>query len=716
MEFGDDLMPGSDAHRRKKRYHRHTPRQIQQLEAMFKECPHPDENQRMHLSRELALEPRQIKFWFQNRRTQMKAQHERADNCFLRAENDKIRCENIAMREALKNVICPTCGGPHSGADDYFDEHKLRMENAHLKEELDRVSSLTSKYLGRPITQLPSMHQPLSMSSLELSVGGLGSPVSALGPSLDLDPFSGGSSSSFQLPAPVSEMERPMMAELATRAMDELIRLAQAGEHLWVKAAGGREVLNVDTYDSVFAKPGSSAFRGPDVHVEGSRDSCLVLTSAVGLVDVFMDSSKWTEFFPSIVTTARTVDVLVNGMAGRSESLVLVRPDSRVHFLVLARDRSINGALFAFVYRAQMYEELHVMTPVVPTRELCFLRYCRQIEQGLWAIADVSADLQRDARYGAPPPRSRRLPSGCLIADMSNGYSKVTWVEHMETEDKVPINMLYRDLVASGAAFGAHRWLAALQRACERHACLVTPPHGRDIAVAGVTAEGRRSMMRLSQRMVGSFCASLSASQLHRWTTLSGSDDAAGVRVMVHRSTDPGQPSGVVLSAATSIWLPVSCERVFAFVRDENTRSQWDVLSHGNPVQEVSRITNGSHPGNSISLLRGLNASQNSMLILQESCADATGSLVVYAPIDLPAANVVMSGEDPSAIPLLPSGFTIVPDGRASSGSVVTVAFQILVSSLPSSRLNEESVATVNSLISTTVEQIKAALNCGSRH
>jgi homeobox-leucine zipper protein len=255
-----------------------------------------------------------------------------------------------------------------------------------------------------------------------------------------------------------------------------------------------------------------------------------------------------------------------------------------------------------------MYEELHVMTLVVPTRELCFLRYCRQIEQGLWAIADVSVDLQRDTRYGAPPPRSRRLPSGCLIADMSNGYSKVTWVEHVETEDKVPINMLYRDLVASGAAFGAHRWLAALQRACERHACLVAPPLGRDMAVAGVTAEGRRSMMRLSQRMVGSFCGSLSASQLHRWTTLSGpgagSDDAAGVRVMVHRSTDPGQPSGVVLSAATSIWLPVSCERVFAFVRDENTRSQWDVLSHGNPVQEVSRIPNGSHPGNSISLLR----------------------------------------------------------------------------------------------------------------
>ena len=39
---------------------------------MFKECPHPDEKQRLQLSRELGLVPRQIKFWFQNRRTQVK--------------------------------------------------------------------------------------------------------------------------------------------------------------------------------------------------------------------------------------------------------------------------------------------------------------------------------------------------------------------------------------------------------------------------------------------------------------------------------------------------------------------------------------------------------------------------------------------------------------------------------------------------------------------
>jgi len=40
--------------------------------SFFKECPHPDEKQRLDLSKRLALENKQVKFWFQNRRTQMK--------------------------------------------------------------------------------------------------------------------------------------------------------------------------------------------------------------------------------------------------------------------------------------------------------------------------------------------------------------------------------------------------------------------------------------------------------------------------------------------------------------------------------------------------------------------------------------------------------------------------------------------------------------------
>lgn len=135
-----------------------------------------------------------------------------------------------------------------------------------------------------------------------------------------------------------------------------------------------------------------------------------------------------------------------------------------------------------------------------------------------------------------------------------------------------------------------------------------------------------------------------------------------------------------------------------------------------------------------------MNPNQSSMLILQETCIDAAGSLVVYAPVDIPAMHVVMNGGDSAYVALLPSGFAIVPDGPGSrgptasnvgnnndaastnggdgphrvSGSLLTVAFQILVNSLPTAKLTVESVETVNNLISCTVQKIKAALQCES--
>ena len=52
--------------------------------SFFKQCPHPDDKQRKELSRELGLEPLQVKFWFQNKRTQMKvSQRERETKVIL---------------------------------------------------------------------------------------------------------------------------------------------------------------------------------------------------------------------------------------------------------------------------------------------------------------------------------------------------------------------------------------------------------------------------------------------------------------------------------------------------------------------------------------------------------------------------------------------------------------------------------------------------------
>ncbi|RZR96232.1 hypothetical protein BHM03_00025196 [Ensete ventricosum] len=158
---------------------------------------------------------------------------------------------------------------------------------------------------------------------------------------------------------------------------------------------------------------------------------------------------------------------------------------------------------------------------------------------------------------------------------------------------------------------------------------------------------------------------------------------------------DPGRPPGIVLNAATSFWLPVPPKRVFDFLRDESSRS------------EVCLSTNSS---------------QSNMLILQESCTDPTGSYVIYAPVDVIAMNVVLNGGDPDYVALLPSGFAILPDGPCggqggervdgvgSGGSLLTVAFQILVDSAPTAKLSLGSVATVNSLIACTVERIKASV------
>jgi homeobox-leucine zipper protein len=117
--------------------------------------------------------------------------------------------------------------------------------------------------------------------------------------------------------------------------------------------------------------------------------------------------------------------------------------------------------------------------------------------------------------------------------------------------------------------------------------------------------------------------------------------------------------------------------------------------------------------------LQAMSANQSSMLILQETCTDASGSMVVYAPVDIPAMQLVMNGGDSTYVALLPSGFAILSDGPSmdsaehkTGGSLLTVAFQILVNSQPTAKLTVESVETVNNLISCTIKKIKNALHC----
>ncbi|AQK46345.1 Homeodomain leucine zipper family IV protein [Zea mays] len=495
-----------------------------------------------------------------------------------------------------------------------------------------------------------------------------------------------------------SDADKPMIVELAVAAMEELVRMAQLDEPLWNAPAGldgsaEEETLNEEEYARLF--PGGLGPKPYGLNSEASRDSAVVIMTHANLVEILMDVNQYAAVFSSIVSRAATLEVLSTGVAG-----------------------NYNGALQV------MSVEFQVPSPLVPTRESYFVRYCKQNADGTWAVVDVSLD---GLRPGAVL-KCRRRPSGCLIQEMPNGYSKVTWVEHVEVDDR-SVHSIYKLLVSSGLAFGARRWVGTLDRQCERLASVMASNiPTSDIGVI-TSAEGRKSMLKLAERMVMSFCGGVTASAAHQWTTLSGSG-AEDVRVMTRKSVDdPGRPPGIVLNAATSFWLPVPPKRVFDFLRDESSRSEWDILSNGGVVQEMAHIANGRDHGNCVSLLRvnSTNSNQSSMLILQESCTDMSGSYVIYAPVDVVAMNVVLNGGDPDYVALLPSGFAILPDGPSSGsssmlqgdggvgsgGSLLTVAFQILVDSVPTAKISLGSVATVNSLIACTVERIKAAVISG---
>lgn len=112
-------------------------------------------------------------------------------------------------------------------------------------------------------------------------------------------------------------------------------------------------------------------------------------------------------------------------------------------------------------------------------------------------------------------------------------------------------------------------------------------------------------MLKLAQRMTDNFCAGVCASTVHKWNKLCAGNVDEDVRVMTRKSVDdPGEPPGIVLSAATSVWLPVSPQRLFDFLRDERLRSEWDILSNGGPMQEMAHIAKGQDHGNCVSLLR----------------------------------------------------------------------------------------------------------------
>ncbi|CAN1836544.1 Homeobox-leucine zipper protein GLABRA 2 [Linum perenne] len=678
--------------KKRKKYHRHTPDQIREMEALFKESPHPDEKQRQQLSKQLGLAPRQVKFWFQNRRTQIKAIQERHENSLLKTEIDKLRDENKLLRDAIAANGSSAAAGCclNCGSRDHHplsDEKHLRIENAKLKAEVENLRVLVEK------------HTPLGGQAATTSSCSAGSSdhhqqqhKDRSNNNMNKREVSTTTTMSLEFYSSVFGLEKTKIQEAVNKAMEELQKMASARDPLWVRSVEtGREMLNYDEYLKQFG-----GLKAKAATIEASRDCGLVFVELQRLVTCFMDVNQWKEMFPCLIAKVATVDVICSGDA-----------------------QTRNGAV------QLMFAEVQMLTPMVATREVYFVRYCKQLSAEEWGIVDVSIDKVEE-NIDASLVKCRKRPSGCIIHDQSNGHCKVVWVEHLECK-KAAVNSMYRTIVNSGLAFGAKHWVSALQLQCERLVFFMATNVPTKDSTGVATLAGRKSILRLAQRMTSTFCHAIGASSYHTWTKVS-SKTGEDIRVSSRKNlNDPGEPFGVIMCAVSSVWLPVPPPALFDFLRDEVRRSEWDIMSNGGPVQSIANLAKGQDRGNAVTIQKRyfmqfqmMKSNENTTWILQDCCTNAYESMIVYAPVDIPGMQSVITGCDSSNITILPSGFSILHDGLDSrpqeegteGGSLLTIAFQILTSTTPAAKLTVDSVESVSALISCTLRNIKTALEC----
>ncbi|XP_023635531.1 homeobox-leucine zipper protein HDG6 isoform X2 [Capsella rubella] len=558
---------------RMRRSFRHTAFQIQELETFYEGNPLPTSDQRNELGQRLNLEARQVKFWFQNKRSQEKVNKECLENICLIENNER-------LLEA---------------------QDELRMLQISNYGDVD--------YKATAPEQLPSSSS---------------NPIRNATPQLD----SGRGYIS-------AKKDEAKLLELANTAMDELKALGERNCPFWT----------LDLRNDIVGPPGCAA--------ESSRCIGLVRMGSSTLVKTLMDTGKWVDVFASIVHVA--------------SAQKLIRP-------------TYSGARSGSLQQIQA--EFQVMSPLVPKRQVTFLRYCKDLGDGSWVVVDVTdpAEYPTFFPYGA----SNRLPSGLIIRDMANGYSEVTWIEQAEY-NKNHIHQLYQPLIASGIGLGAKRWLTTLQRYCE-------------------------SLSTLSATNMGEIIPGMTSSTVGKWEMIEVENVAQNMRFMTRKSlNEPGEYTGIVLSAAISVWFPVNQRTLFAFLNHLGSRHEWDTLTLTS-MEEIFRIQKANRHENTISLLRVI-GDENDMLVLQEVWNDASGAVLVYAPVETSSIEAVNRGENSNYVPLLPSGFSIVPDGSTGGGCLLTLGLQILASTNPTAQLTQGFVKIVEGLMLHTIDKIKSALH-----
>ncbi|XP_059071632.1 homeobox-leucine zipper protein HDG5-like [Cryptomeria japonica] len=332
-------------------------------------------------------------------------------------------------------------------------QQSLALENELLRTEIEKLKAVASNCLGRTIPLLETRaDQSQMMYSSHHEEGSSGQ-------------------NQITLPTPTCvSLDESSAMEAAQKATEEFIWMVDANEPVWVKkpfADGTIKILNTNELYGTFPQGmGLSS----NMKREGSRDTSIVSITGAELVDLFMDVNKWKKIFSLIVTRAGTLQVVSQGVGGHRNGLLQL-----------------------------MYAELQILSPLVPTRHISFLRFSQQPTNGMCIVVDFSLE---NLNYSISPSVGwyHKHPSGCVIQDMPNGCSKVIWIEQGETDYRI-VHKIFEQVINSEMAFGAQHCLTCLQRQCCWFKTLVD-----------LTSEGavyRTNMIRLAQNISSQFVANI---------------------------------------------------------------------------------------------------------------------------------------------------------------------------------------------------------------
>ncbi|XP_057766487.1 homeobox-leucine zipper protein PROTODERMAL FACTOR 2-like isoform X2 [Salvia miltiorrhiza] len=293
--------------------------------------------------------------------------------------------------------------------------------------------------------------------------------------------------------------------------------------------------------------------------------------------------------------------------------------------------------------------------------------------------------------------------------EIANGCVQVvTWVEH-NAECNGFAHSMFKGLLESGVVYNAKRWMSTLERQCDRIATLEAQDDSLNDEGPGAA---RNSLLKLAERMIRHFNFNIFSNMESAWraVNLPGADE---ILIKTSFNLDDLQiPCPVVVSIATSVWLPVKQIQVFNFLRNEHNRAKWDILSHGLEVQDVVRVSSARNSTDSVSVVSvGSCSKRGAITYLQESYSDSVACYLVYAPIDVPTMHRILQGGSADSVAILPSGLVVLPDGSSTQNSILTLAFQVIEEELTTPQeLPTSSLITACTLINETVSLIRTAL------